>query len=67
MSGKTRNYTNKFKRQIVELVKSGKSSNSVSKEYGVAKSSVTKWVRDFNNSGSFRAKDNRTQEASEGA
>jgi len=67
MSGKTRNYTNKFKRQIVELVKSGKSSNSVAKEYGVAKSSVTKWVRDFNNSGSFRAKDNRTQEASEGA
>ncbi len=65
MSGKTRNYTDEFKRQIVMLVKSGKSSNSVAKEYGIAKSSVTKWVRDFNNSGSFRAKDNRTPEENE--
>ncbi len=47
------------------LVKSGKSSNSVAKEYGIVKSSVTKWVRDFNNSGSFRAKDNRTPEENE--
>jgi len=65
MSGKTRNYTDEFKRQIVMLVKSRKSSNSVAKEYGIAKSSVTKWVRDFNNSGSFRAKDNRTAEENE--
>lgn len=65
MSGKTRNYTDEFKRQIVELVKNGKSSNSVAKEYGIAKSSVTKWVRDFNNSGSFRARDNRTAEENE--
>ncbi len=65
MSGKTRNYTDEFKRQIVMLVKSGKSSNSVAKEYGIAKSSVTKWMRDFNNSGSFRAKDNRTPEENE--
>lgn len=60
MSGKVRNYTEEFKKQIVMLVKSGKSSNSVAKEYGISKSSVTKWVRDFNNSGSFKAKDNRT-------
>jgi transposase len=33
MSGKTRNYTDEFKRQIVMLVKSGKSPNSVAKEY----------------------------------
>ena len=65
MSGKTRNYTDEFKRQIVNLVKSGKSSNSVAKEYGAAKSSVTKWVRDYNKSGSFRAKDNRTPEENE--
>ena len=65
MSGKTRNYTDEFKRQIVNHVKSGKSSSSVAKEYGVAKSSVTKWVRDYNKSGSFRAKDNRTPEENE--
>ena len=65
MSGKTRNYTDEFKRQTVNLVKSGKSSNSAAKEYGAAKSSVTKWVRDYNKSGSFRAKDNRTPEENE--
>lgn len=65
MAGKTRNYTDEFKRQIVELAKNGKSSGTIAKEYGIAKSSVTKWVRDFNNSGSFRAKDNRTPEENE--
>ena len=65
MSGKVRNYTEEIKKQIVMLVKSGRTSNSVAKEYGISKSSVTKWVRDFNNSGSFKAKDNRTPEENE--
>ena len=65
MSGKVRNYTDEFKLQIVSLVKSGKSSSMIAKEYGIAKSSVTKWVRDFNKSGSFKAKDNRTPEENE--
>ena len=65
MSGKARNYTDEFKLQIVSLIKSGKSSSMIAKEYGIAKSSVTKWVRDFNNSGSFKAKDNRTSEENE--
>lgn len=65
MSGKVRNYTEEFKKQIVLLVKSGKSSGAVAKEYGISKSSVTKWVRDYNNSGSFKAKDNRTPEENE--
>ena len=65
MSGKARNYTDEFKLQIVSLIKSGKSSSMIAKEYGIAKSSVTKWVRDFNKSGSFKAKDNRTPEENE--
>ena len=65
MSGKVRNYTDEFKLQIVSLIKSGKSSSMIAKEYGIAKSSVTKWVRDFNKSGSFKAKDNRTSEENE--
>ena len=65
MAGKTKNYTEEFKKQIVMIVKGGKSSNAVAKEYGISKSSVTKWVRDFNNSGSFKAKDNRTPEENE--
>lgn len=65
MAGKTRNYTDEFKRQIVALVKNGKSSKTVAEEYRIGKSTVTKWVRDFNNSGSFKAKDNRTPEENE--
>ena len=65
MSGKVRNYTDEFKLQIVSLIKSGKSSSMIAKEYGIAKSSVTKWMRDFNKSGSFKAKDNRTPEENE--
>lgn len=65
MAGKSKNYTDEFKKQIVMLVKSGKTSSSIVREYGVAKSSVTKWVRDFNNSGSFKAKDKRTPEENE--
>lgn len=65
MSGKARNYTDEFKLQIVSLVKSGKTSSIIAKEYGIAKSSVTKWVRDFNKSDSFKAKDNRTPEENE--
>lgn len=65
MSGKARNYTDEFKLQIVSLIKNGKSSSMIAKEYGIAKSSVTKWVRDFNKSGSFKAKDNRTSEENE--
>lgn len=49
----------------MQLTKSGKSANSIAKEYGISKSSVTKWVRDYNNSGSFKAKDNRTPEENE--
>ncbi len=41
MTGKTRNYTDEFKRQIVALVKNGKSFKTVAEEYGIGKSTVT--------------------------
>lgn len=65
MAGKTRNYTDEFKQQIVKLNKSGKTTSEIVKEYGIAKATITKWVRDFDNSGSFKAKDNRTPEENE--
>ncbi|HHX57955.1 MAG TPA: IS3 family transposase [Clostridiales bacterium] len=65
MSGKTRNYTEEFKKQIVCLYRNGKSAGNIADEYGVGKSTVLKWVKDFNNSGPFRAKDNRTDEENE--
>lgn len=65
MPGKTRNYTEEFKKQIVSLYHNGKSAASISAEYDIGKSTVSKWVKDFNNSGSFKAKDNRTDEKNE--
>ena len=65
MAGKTRNYTEDFKKQIVALHGNGKTSIDLSKEYSIAKSTVTKWVRDYNNNGSFKAKDNRSEEENE--
>lgn len=65
MAGKTRNYEEEFKRQVVSLYNNGKSSKEISNEYTIAKSTVTKWIRDYNNSGSFKAKKNRTEEENE--
>ena len=62
MSKNKKSYTNEFKMQLVNLVNNGKSLNSVSKEYGISTSTVHTWVKNINNSGSFKAADNRTEE-----
>lgn len=62
MSRKKKSYTKEFKKQIVALVNNGKSINSVAEEYEIAKSTVHTWVSNYNNSGSFKACDNRSEE-----
>ena len=49
MGRKTKNYTEDFKKQIVELRKKGKTLIEITKEYGIAKSTINKWVSDYNN------------------
>lgn len=58
---KAKRYTDEFKKQIVALVRNGKSAMEVAKEYNLARSTVNKWVSDFTTSGSFKAKDNRSE------
>ncbi len=65
MAGKTRNYTDDFKKQIVALRQSGKPAADIAKEYQIAKSTVIKWANDFSSSGSFKEKYNRTDEENE--
>ncbi len=55
-------YTDEFKKQIITLYQNGKSIVKIIKEYGVPKSAVYQWIKNFNNSGSFKVKDNRTVE-----
>lgn len=58
-------FSTEFKHQMVALHKSGKSRKDIIKEYSLTPSSFDKWVRQSNNSGSFKEKDNLTPEQEE--
>ncbi len=60
-------YTDEFKKQIVMLYKNGKSVSVINlgKEYNLPKPTIYSWVKNYNNSGSFKAKDNRKLEENE--
>ena len=45
MAGKTVRYTPEFKRQMVELVRSGRTPASLSKEYGPTAWTIALWVK----------------------
>ena len=59
------NYTDDFKRKISELRTSGKSVSELSREYGVSKSTVSNWSKQYKTSGSFKASDNLSNEEKE--
>lgn len=58
-------YTDEFKKQIVELVNNGKRPTDIVAEYNIARSSISKWVEEMKTTGSFKAKDNRSEEENE--
>ena len=58
-------YTDDFREQIAKLVMSGKPVANIVKEYGIAKATVHNWARKYQESGSFRDKDNRSAEETE--
>ena len=64
-SKRAKRYNDEFKKQIVGLVNNGKKISETVTEYDIARSTVNKWLKDFNNSGSFKAKDNRTNHEKE--
>ena len=57
-----RTNTNEFKKQIVNLYNNGKKSSEIIKEYDLTPSTFHKWIRYYNNSGSFKEGDNRTED-----
>ena len=65
MSNKSKRYTYEFKEQMVSLFNNGKSVGEIAKEYNIARSTVNKWISDYNNTKSFKAKDNRSDEENE--
>ena len=59
---KRRTYTDEFKKQLVDLLKAGKPRNDIIEEYDLTPSVFDKWVRLANQNGSFKEKDNLTQD-----
>lgn len=61
-----RSFTTEFKAQIVALYENGKSRKDIIiADYELTQSTFDKWVKQHNQSGSFREKDNRTTQEQE--
>ena len=59
--GTTANYTAEFKKQITELIGSGRSVSEISREYGITKPTIRLWVKRYAQSGEFGAEANRSE------
>ena len=57
-----RHFTDEFKRQIVGLYNAGKPRREIMEEYDLGKSTLERWIKSINATGSPRAADNRTPE-----
>jgi transposase len=60
-----RSFTDEFKEQLVQLCQSGKSKSEIVKEYDITLSSLNRWIKQSKTSGSFKEKDNRSDEENE--
>jgi transposase len=58
-------YTDEFKKQIVMLYKNGKPVTKLVNEYNIARPTIYKWIKEYNNSGSFKTDDNRSEQEKE--
>lgn len=50
-----RHFTDEFKRQIVDLYNAGKPKREIMDEYDLGKSTVERWIKSINATGSPRA------------
>lgn len=55
-------YEDSFKKQLVELYNNGKPASEIIKEFHLSSSALWKWIKFFNSTGSFKQKDNRSQQ-----
>ena len=65
MSKKRRTFTTDFKKQLVALYENGKSRQDIVSEYELTASALDRWITQFQQSGSFKEKDNRSPEEQE--
>ena len=55
---KRRNFTKEFKEQVVQLYLNGKSKSEILKEYDLYASTLNNWIKQHQETGSFKTKDN---------
>jgi transposase len=60
-----RNYTDEFKNQVIQLYLNGKPKTELFKEYELSPSTLNRWIKQHQTSGSFKEKDNRSKEENE--
>ena len=65
MSQKRRTFSTEFKKQVVALYENGKSRQDIVREYELTASALDRWITQFQQSGSFKEKDNRPPEEQE--
>ena len=65
MSRKRRTFSTDFKKQVVALYENGKSRQDIVREYELTASALDRWITQFQQSGSFKEKDNRSPEEQE--
>lgn len=61
-----KHYDEDFKKQIVNIYNQGNHSlRTLGEEYGIASSTLSDWVKRYNNSNSFNIDDNRSDQEKE--
>jgi transposase len=65
MPRQRRTFTTKFKLQLVKLYENGKSRADICREYEITPSALDRWIKNHQETGSFTAEDNRTEEEKE--
>ena len=65
MTRQRKTYTAEFKLQMVKLYENGKTRADIAKEYDLTPSALDRWIKNHQDTGSFTAKDNRTEEENE--
>ena len=65
MTRQRKTYTAEFKLQMVRLYENGKPRAEIAKEYELTPSALDRWIKNHQETGSFAAKDNRSEEENE--
>ena len=65
MTPQRRTFTSDFKLQLVKLYENGKSRADIARESDITPSALDRWIKNHQETGSFVAKDNRSEEENE--